>query len=53
MKTFDAAIRVAKADPRQAPKLLQAFGEPFAVYSADENRRARLASLRRNSARPR
>ena len=38
VKTFDAAIRVAKADPRQAPKLLQAFGEPFAVYSADENR---------------
>ena len=40
VKTFDAAIRVAKADPRQAPKLLQAFGEPFAAYSADENRRA-------------
>ena len=38
VKTFDAAIRVAKADPRQAPKLLQAFGEPFAAYSADENR---------------
>ena len=40
MKTFDAAIVVAKADPRQAPKLLQAFGEPFAAYYADESRRA-------------
>ena len=40
VKTFDAAIGVAKADPRQAPKLLQAFGEPFAAYYADESRRA-------------
>ena len=39
MKTFDAAIGVAKADPSQAPKLLQAMGEPFAVYYADESRR--------------
>ena len=40
MKTFDAAIGVAKADPRQAPRLLQALGEPFAAYYADESRRA-------------
>ncbi len=40
VKTFDAAIGVAKADPGQAPKLLQAFGEPFAAYYADESRRA-------------
>jgi predicted membrane-bound spermidine synthase len=40
VKTFDAAIGVAKADPRQAPKLFQAFGEPFAAYYADESRRA-------------
>jgi hypothetical protein len=39
MKTFDAAISVAKADPRQAPKMLQALGESFAVDYADENRR--------------
>ena len=26
--------------PAQAPKLLQAFAEPFPVYCADENRRA-------------
>ena len=40
MKTFDAAIGVAKADPSQVPKLLQAFREPFAAYYADEHRRA-------------
>jgi predicted membrane-bound spermidine synthase len=39
MKTFDAAIAVAKADPTQASKLLQALGESFAVDYADENRR--------------
>jgi spermidine synthase len=39
VKTFSAAIGVAKADPRQAPRLLQAFGEPFAAYYADERRR--------------
>jgi len=39
MKAFDAAIAVAKADPTQAPKLLQAMGESFAVDYADENRR--------------
>ncbi len=39
-KTFDAAIGVAKADPRQAPRLLQALAEPFAVSYADETRRA-------------
>jgi len=39
-KSFDAAITVAKSDPAQAPKLVQAFAEPFPVYCADENRRA-------------
>lgn len=39
-KTFDAASGVAKVDPRQAPKLLQAFSEPFSVDRAGENRRA-------------
>ena len=39
-KTFDAAISVAQADPRQAPTLLQALSEPFAVCYADESRRA-------------
>jgi predicted membrane-bound spermidine synthase len=39
MKAFDAAIAVAKADPTQAPKLLQALGQSFAVDYADENRR--------------
>jgi spermidine synthase len=39
-KTFDAAVNVAKMDPRQAPKLLEAFAEPFPVACADENRRA-------------
>jgi predicted membrane-bound spermidine synthase len=38
-KTFDAAIGVAKADPSQAPKLLQAMDEPFAACYADESRR--------------
>jgi predicted membrane-bound spermidine synthase len=38
-KTFDAAIDVARTDPAQAPKLLQAFGQPLAVSYADENRR--------------
>jgi hypothetical protein len=38
-KTFDAAIGLAKADPGQAAKLLQAFGEPFAACYADESRR--------------
>jgi spermidine synthase len=40
VKSFDAAVNVARADPGQAPKLLQAFAEPFPVYCADENRRA-------------
>ena len=40
VKTFDAVIGVAKADPRQAPKLLHALSEPFAAYFADESRRA-------------
>ena len=40
VKTFDAAIGVVKTDPSQAPKLLEAFGEPFAAYYADESRRA-------------
>jgi hypothetical protein len=31
---------VAEADPSKAPSLLQAFGEPFAAYSADESRRS-------------
>jgi predicted membrane-bound spermidine synthase len=39
-KTFDAAISVAQADRTQAPKLLQALGEPFAACYADEARRA-------------
>ena len=39
-KTFDAAIGVARADPTQAPRLLQALGQPFAAYYADESRRA-------------
>ncbi len=38
-KTFAAAIGVAKADPKQAPKLLQAFSEPLAAYFADDARR--------------
>ncbi len=44
-KTFDAAIGVAKADPRQAPKLLQAFSKPFPVYYADESRRATACAI--------
>jgi spermidine synthase len=40
LKTFSAAIGVAKEDPTQAPRLLQALGEPFAAYYADERRRA-------------
>ena len=39
-KTFDAAIGVARADPTQAPRLLQALGQPFAACYADESRRA-------------
>jgi len=39
-KAFDAAISVAKADPRQASKLLEALEEPFAAHYADEKRRA-------------
>jgi len=38
-KTFDAALRVAKAEPGLAAKLLQAIGEPFAANYADELRR--------------
>ena len=44
-KTFDAAISVAKADPRQAAKLLQALAEPFAVSYADESRRASACAI--------
>jgi predicted membrane-bound spermidine synthase len=40
VKTFDAAVGVAKADPKQAPRLLEALHEPFAARYADENRRA-------------
>jgi predicted membrane-bound spermidine synthase len=40
VKTFDAAIGVARADPRQAPMLLRALAEPFAANYADESRRA-------------
>ena len=45
VKTFDAAISVAKADPAQAPMLLQAFGEPFAAFYADEYRRAAACAI--------
>ena len=40
VKALDAAIGVAKADPSQAPKLLEALSEPFAACYADESRRA-------------
>jgi predicted membrane-bound spermidine synthase len=39
-KTFDVATGVAKADPTQAPALLEMFEEPFSVSLADEDRRA-------------
>ena len=39
LKTFDAAIGVAKADPQQASRLLQALGKPLAANYADETRR--------------
>ena len=40
VKTFSAAIGVAREDPGQAPKLLEAFSEPFAADYLDESRRA-------------
>ena len=45
LKAFDAAISVAKADPTQAPMLLQAFSEPFAAYWSDEDRRATACAI--------
>ncbi|HKD36154.1 MAG TPA: fused MFS/spermidine synthase [Pirellulales bacterium] len=38
-KTYAAAIRCAKADPRLAPQLLRAVKEPFPVALSDEERR--------------
>ena len=40
LKMFDAAISVAKSDPRQAAELLRAISGPFTANCADDSRRA-------------